>query len=185
MYKVTTMARSSQQEPGQRLIDTGRLTLRRWKMSDLPSVDLVLGDRDVMKFSDQGVLNKEDQAAWLHGALVAASPEKGLGTFAIERKQDAQVIGYISLATDLERVADDEAEIGFRLAKDAWGQGYATEALLAIIRHVSEPLRIVAIVDPGNTRSVRVLRKADMTYERDIFFEGYDHADHLYALELR
>lgn len=181
--KVILKTERVMHEPEQQMIETDRLLLRRWQMADLPHLDAILGDHAVMEFSDGGALSKADQAAWLQRSQVTTNPGQGLGMFAIERKQDANVIGYISLSSDLERVAEGEAEIGIRLAKDAWGRGYATEALLAIIRHVSGPLRVVAIVDPDNSRSVRVLGKAGMTYERDIFFEGYDHADHLYVLE--
>ena len=186
IYKVTLTTEPALRESEQRMIETDRLLLRRWQMADLPFVDTILGDRDVMEFSEKGVLGKEDQAAWLQGTRTTNDPGQGLGTFAIERKHDAKVIGYISLVSDLERVAEGEAEIGFRLAKTAWGQGYASEALLAMVQAASrgsEDLRIVAIVDPSNRASIHVLKKAGMTYHRDIFFAGYDHADHFYVLE--
>ena len=44
--------------------------------------------------------------------------------------------------------------------------------------------RVVAIVDPNNRQSVRVLQKIGMTYERDVMFEGYDYPDHRFSLVL-
>lgn len=97
------------------------------------------------------------------------------------------MIGYISLSHDVARTRAGEAEIGFRLARCAWDQGYATEAALGIIdtaRTMSAAERIVAIIDPNNLRSMQVLKKIGMTYEREIVFEGYDYPDHLYARDL-
>jgi len=74
----------------------------------------------------------------------------------------------------------------FRLARAAWGYGYATEAIGGILNLASGLdglTRIVAIVDPHNIRSVRVLEKIGMIYKSDVVFEGYDHPDHLYARE--
>lgn len=168
------------------MIDTARLILRPWRQEDRPFVAALLADPDVMQFSDNGVLSEEDQAAWLERAI-AASVLNAIGcTLAIERRQDTQVLGYVSLSCDVKRVDPGDAEIGFRLAKPAWGYGYATEAALGIIRAARERNlsdRIVAIVDPHNERSLRVLRKAGFKYIKDVMFEGYDYADQVFAYE--
>ncbi|MET1414421.1 GNAT family N-acetyltransferase [Roseibium sp. HPY-6] len=169
------------------MIETSRLKLRPWKVGDWPSVNAILGNADVMQFSDQGVLTEGQQVAWFQAALGSGNKHELPHVFAIERKQDRQIVGYISLGSDPERVQPDDVEIGFRLARNAWGQGYATEAVTALIE---KPLlgkqsdRIVAIVDPHNSRSLHVLSKVGMSYRHDVMFEGYDYPDHLYAYDL-
>lgn len=78
-----------------------------------------------------------------------------------------------------------DAELGVRLAKRHWTRGYASEAATGLIEFAfrDEAIsRIIGIVDPNNHRSVRMLGKLGMVFERDIEFDGYDHPDHLYAL---
>lgn len=169
------------------MIETSRLTLRPWKDSDWPFVSAILGDADVMQFSDHGVLTAKQQASWFQHALASGNKLALPFVLAIESNQDRQIVGYISLGCDLERVQQGDVEIGFRLARNAWGHGYATEAVAALIGNAlpgKRPDRIVAIVDPHNSRSVHVLQKVGMSYCNDVMFDGYDHPDHLYAYDL-
>ncbi|MEM9436307.1 MAG: GNAT family N-acetyltransferase [Pseudomonadota bacterium] len=166
-------------------IHTERLTLRPWREGDLPSLDAILGDPDVMEFSEAGPLSVPQQAAWLAGPRAGMACYGLPGTLAIELRGQGTVIGYVSLTRDLERVASNEAEIGFRLATSHWGFGYASEAAKAVIEADTGTCgtdRIVAIVDPHNLRSLHVLEKLGMTYARDIMFDGYDYPDHLLTL---
>ena len=56
--------------------------------------------------------------------------------------------------------------------------------MLAEARAIPGARRLVGIVDPGNAPSTALLRKLGMAYVREISFEGYDHPDHVYALDL-
>ena len=170
-----------------RMYETERLRLRPWSQTDLRFLAAILGDRDVMEFSDTGVLAEQAQAAWLNRTMAGGTSSVLPGMLAIERKRDGQVIGYISLSAPPDRFDEGDAEIGFRLARHAWSQGYASEAIERIIetaKSLESICRIIAIVDPHNARSLHALRKAGLTYERDIMFEGYDYPDHLYVRAL-
>jgi len=77
-----------------------------------------------------------------------------------------------------------EVEVGYRLSKDSWGKGYATEAVSKLLEYAHSDLgltRIIAMIDPQNIASQKVAEKADMKYEKDIMLEGYDHPDLLYV----
>lgn len=164
------------------MLRTERLTLRPWRLSDLPDLNAIFGDAEVMAFSDHGVLDRQAQLAWLTKA-VENTGDKVL-SLAIAGHDEPRAMGYISLSPDPQRIDAGDAEIGFRLAQNAWGKGYATEAAVAMIAHartLPNVVRIVAVVDPHNERSVHVLQKIGMTYVRDIMFDSYDHPDHLYA----
>ena len=106
---------------------------------------------------------------------------------AICLKPDERLVGYVSLANDPHRVSDGEAELGFRLAYDYWGRGIATEAAQVMVAHaicLQKTQRVVAIVDPNNRQSLRVLQKVGMAYDRNVMFEGYDYPDHRFSLDL-
>ncbi len=84
---------------------------------------------------------------------------------------------------DIDGVA--EFEIGYRLIRSVWGNGYATEAAIAVRDHAFTVLnltRLVALIEPVNNRSIRVAEKLGMKYEKDVFLPDYDHADHLYSM---
>jgi len=165
-------------------IETPRLTLRRWAPSDAPALATILGDPEVMAFSDHGPLDDARQEAWLGAARAVAFPSLCL---AMQEKSAARVIGYVRLSTDPHRVPSGTAELGFRLARSMRGPGYATDAVRATTqsaRHLEGVKRLAAIVDPHNLRSIRVLDKVGFSREGEISFEGYDYPDHLYALTL-
>lgn len=170
------------------MLETGRLCLRVWREEDLPSLDRILGSAAVMEFSDAGPLNAEAQRAWLSRAREQAQHAPLPGLLAAESCADQTVIGYVGLTKGAGRVADNEAEIGFRLAAEVWGRGLATEAVLGIIgagREIGELEQIVGIVDPNNRRSIRVLEKVGMHNQGEIMLPGYDYPDHRYVLGLR
>ena len=169
------------------MIETGRLRLREWKPSDLCSIRSLLGDPDVMRFSDSGVLEKLDQRAWLDRAAASFCNSGLPGSLRIERKCDGTFVGFLSLSRDPARVGATDAEIGFRLVKAAWNKGFATEAARELIKaagYRDKTERIVAIVDPNNRRSVRVLEKLGMKLQGGIMLDGYEYPDHLWALRV-
>lgn len=103
-----------------------------------------------------------------------AYKEHGIGPWAIERIEDAGFLGYCSLSYhDVD--GTEEMEIGYRIARDAWGQGIATEAAIAVLGYGFEILkrkRIVAFIDPPNAASMRVAEKTGMTRERLWTYKG-------------
>lgn len=169
------------------MIETWRLWLRAWRDEDANALHDILGHPEVMEHSEKGVLNKREQSEWLKTATAFETIDSTPLCFAVTRKQNNRCIGYVSLTRNKTRVGPNDLEIGFRFMKDVWNMGYATEATLALITAIKsdeKTQRIVAIVDPNNHRSVRVLKKLDMTLERGIMLDGYDYPDHFYSRDL-
>ena len=109
----------------------------------------------------------------------------GYGPYAVVERARDQTIGYcgLFLFPDIDGVA--EIEIGYRLARASWGRGFASEAARAVVAYAFEALRLprlIALIDPANTASLRVASKIGMRYEKDAMLPGYTHPDHLYAL---
>ncbi|MEM9230799.1 MAG: GNAT family N-acetyltransferase [Pseudomonadota bacterium] len=169
------------------MINTTRLTLRPFRDDDLQKVSAILGDPNVMVFSDDGPLDNTASRDWLNRAIQCSADHSLPLMLAICLKPDERLIGYVSLGNDPHRVSDGEAELGFRLANDCWGRGIATEAVQAMVAHATRlpnTQSIIAIVDPNNRQSVRVLQKIGMAYEQDVMFEGHDYPDHKFGMEL-
>lgn len=144
----------------------------------------VFGDPEVMHFGD-GVQTKEWVQDWLHTCLERYHQTWGFGPFAVIEKRTQDVIGYCGLFFFPDINGRPEVEIGYRLARSAWGQGYATEAALAVRDLAFSTLsikRLIAIIDPSNTASIRVAEKIGMRYEKEVMLKGYTHPDHVYVV---
>jgi len=165
--------------------ETERLILRRLTMDDLAAMVTVVCDPEVMKYSD-GVLQPAGVKHLLQDTIRNQYGKHGFGHWAVVERETGAVAGYCGLSREMNRCGDDEGELGYRLARTYWGQGYATEAARAAIAagfEAFELARIVAIVDPANIPSVAVLEKLGMSFEREITFPWYDHPDHLYTTD--
>ena len=145
-------------------IETSRLRLRAFTPDDLDDLLQVFGDAEVMKYISGGKpRSREDTQKGLLSSLEGWQ-RRGFGLWAVVVKESEKLIGYCGLI-----FLDDtpEIEVAYGLARAYWGKGYATEAALASLRFGFEKLqleRIVAVVNPDNVASQRVLEKLGMTY---------------------
>ena len=163
---------------------TDRLLLRQVHILDSEPMYRLFGDAEVMRFSE-GVQTKEWVDAWLQTCLERYYRTWGFGPYAVVEKQSRDVIGYCGLFYFPDVNGRPEVEIGYRLARFAWGQGYATEAAGAVRDFAFATLamkRLIAMIDPSNLASIRVAEKIGMHYETDVMFEGYTHPDRVYVI---
>ena len=140
-------------------------------------------DAEVMRFSD-GIQTKEWVHAWLHKCLEGYQIW-GFGPYAVVEQNSQNIIGYCGLFFCPDIDGQSEVEIGYRLARSAWGRGYATEAAKAVRDFALTTLgiqRLIAMIDPSNIASIRVAEKIGMKYEKEVMLEGYDHPDHVYVI---
>lgn len=140
-------------------------------------------DADVMRFSE-GIQTKEWVTTWLHACLERYQTW-GFGPYAVLEQRSQSVIGYCGLFFFPDIDGQTEVEIGYRLAKSAWGKGYATEAAKAVRDFAFTALgikRLIAMIDPSNVPSIHVAKKIGMTYEKEVMLEGYTHPDHVYVI---
>ncbi len=167
------------------MLKTHRLILRRFISSDYDALSDVLGCQAVMKSSIDGALNAGQITDWLDDQFSSYQSNDGIEVLAVVNEELQTLIGYCGLFnlanTDVQR----EIEIGYRFMQKCWGKGYATEAATAVRDYAFITLnlpRLIALIEPANTRSIRVAEKIGMQYEKDIMLENYDYPDYLYSM---
>jgi [ribosomal protein S5]-alanine N-acetyltransferase len=178
MMQLPIMARRKEHDSRKKnmfLLTTERLFLRHFHMRDAEPMARVFGDPEVMRFSE-GVRTKEWIQNWLRTCLEHYYPACGFGPYAVVERNNQEVIGYCGLFFFPELGGQAEVEIGYRLARSAWGKGYATEAARAVRDYAFNTLaleRLIAMIDPSNLASIRVAEKIGMHYEKDILIGLY------------
>lgn len=160
-----------------------RLYLREFVASDAPSMEPVFLDPEVMRYGI-GAQEASFVAGWIERRR-ADYQKLGHGLWALVRAADDQVLGYCGLTLFPDIDGSPEIEVGYRLARRHWGNGFATEGAMAVRDHAFESLgvnRLIAIIDPANTASIGVAVKLGMAYEKDVTFADYDHPDRIYSM---
>jgi RimJ/RimL family protein N-acetyltransferase len=162
-------------------IETCRLWLRVFEPADLDALAKINSDPDVMHHTGDGnPVSREETDRRLRG-YIEHWRENGFGLRAAIHKSDHVFVGFCGL----QFVAGtQEIEIGFRLAKKYWGQGLATEATRAVLRHGFEVLgleRVIGLAGPANVVSQRVLEKSGLKHEKNAHY--YGHFVRYYAIE--
>lgn len=144
----------------------------------------LFADAEVMRFG--AVRNANWVRRWMAERLREYHESQQLATWAVVKKKGFSVLGYCGLTHFPDVAGQPEIEIGYRLARSHWGYGYATEAASAIRDFAFGSLgieRLIALIDPANTASVRVAEKLGMHHEADAMLEGYSHPDRVYVVE--
>jgi RimJ/RimL family protein N-acetyltransferase len=155
------------------VIETERLLLRRWRESDREPFAAMNADPKVMRHFP-ALLDRTASDA-LVDRIEANFDRCGFGLWALERRADGVFLGFTGLATvDFAAPIEGDVEIGWRLARHAWGQGYAFEAASAVLAFATANLdlpRIVSMTVPANTRSWGLMERLGLTRRPDLDFE--------------
>lgn len=160
-------------------IETERLVLRRPRLSDAKALHALYGDPEVMRYiGDGSTLTPAKTKAWIEKALARWKAD-GFGHFVIEK--DRKVIGRAGFLVwdpdewktgTLAELGDHAAiELGWMLAQEHWGNGYATEAAIALRNYGFKELkfeRLISLITHGNDASVKVAERLGARYVRDV-----------------
>jgi RimJ/RimL family protein N-acetyltransferase len=143
---------------------TDRLLLRRWRESDLEPWAAMNADPEVREYL--GDLLTPEQSDVSVVLMQAEFDERGYGWWAVETLETGAFIGRVGLDEVDESLPFTGVDVGWRLARSAWGHGYATEAAQASLAFGFESLglpEIVASTTVTNVRSQAVMRRLGMT----------------------
>jgi RimJ/RimL family protein N-acetyltransferase len=155
---------------GVTILTTSRLTLRTYRREDLAPYAALNADPEVVRYLG-GPLTREGSDAIAQWAQERWAEER-LGLLAVERTEDQTFLGMCGVH-HLESFPDD-LEVAWRLARPYWGHGYATEAATAWLDHAFDTLgtaRVISVADPPNDRSIAVMRRLGMRYQRKLEIE--------------
>lgn len=149
-------------------LETDRLWLCEWSLSDLEESRPIFTDPDVMRYISGGSPRSDDQIREFIARQQNHFRSRGFCLWKLLLKPEARLIGFCGLQP-LELDSASAVEIGWRLAKDQWNCGLATEAARVALQHAVEYAhleRIIAIAMPENRASLRIMEKLGMTYDR-------------------
>jgi RimJ/RimL family protein N-acetyltransferase len=160
------------------LLETERLILRRLSLADLDRMARLNSDPQVMRYiGDGSVWSREVSEQRIRRVLRMYESQPGLGSWVAEEKRTGKFLGTCALMYIPKTV---EVEVGYRLARSAWGRGFATEGARALVRYGLFELglnRVAGLTHPGNIASQQVLMKAGLQrrgmgfyYEKDLCY---------------
>lgn len=169
-------------------IHTPRLILRRWHDDDLVPMAEINADPDVMRWVDDGSVRDLDQTAEDIERWEEEWDEEGFGLFAVEVMASGELAGFagLSVPEHLPEVLP-AVQISWRLGRQYWGQGYASEAAHAALEFVLQDRgldRVICVTRPGDDASENVMRKLGMVPERVTTHPVYGFPLRVYAIDL-
>jgi ribosomal-protein-alanine N-acetyltransferase len=151
------------------LIETDRLRLRRLSDDDAEFILRLLNEPSfIQNIGDRGVHTIEEARAYILKGPVASYEKFGFGLLLVEQKESGLPIGMCGL---LKRDVLEHVDIGYALLPEFWSQGYALESASAVMSYAKEELgakRVLAVVNPDNQSSIRLLEKMGFHYEKMI-----------------
>jgi RimJ/RimL family protein N-acetyltransferase len=153
-------------------LDTERLRLRSLRLDDLDAYARMYADPEVMRFLEQGAPLDRGAAFRAMALHLGHWQLRGYGQWALEDRATGRFIGRAGL---WQPDGWPGLEVGWVLDRDAWGNGYATEAGNAAISYAFEVLHaeeVISLIRPENTGSIRVAERLGETYQRDVELLG-------------
>lgn len=149
------------------MLTTERLSMREWRDSDRAPYAALNADLDVMRHFPSTLTSQQSDE--MVDRMAAAWRDRGFGLWAVERIDTTEFIGFVGLAAPAWQTAFTPCvEVGWRLAKQHWGNGFAPEAGSAALQWGFENVdlpddEIVSFTTESNTNSQRVMEKIGMT----------------------
>lgn len=152
-------------------IETARLRFRHLTLEDIDDLFRLYSDPEVMRYLLPRNIEQTQTSLRKH---IKQWLEYNFGMWAVIHKQSGKMIGRCGLGL-LENTR--QVELGYVLDKDFWHQGLATEASIETLKYGFCQIKlsqIVAIANPENIASVRVIQKVGMKYQKNAYYYGQD-----------
>ena len=149
------------------IFETPRLILRRFTEADAPLILQLNSDPEVVKYVHEPALETEEQARDIILNIIQPQYKNNLGRWAMFTKAANEFIGWCGLKY---RPEQDEIDLGYRLVKNAWGKGFATEAAQHTLEYGFTKLNLKLITGKAhveNIASLKILGKLGMVFIRE------------------
>ena len=149
------------------VLETERLLLRHLSTEDAGFILELLNEPSFIRnIGDRGVRTIEGANAYILNGPVPSYTKNGFGLYLVKLKETGELIGMCGL---IKRDTLDDVDIGYAFLPRFWSKGYAVESAQAVKEYAKNTIglkRIVAIVDPENEGSIRVLEKIGLQFEK-------------------
>ena len=151
------------------VLETERLVLRRMTADDAEFILKLVNEPSFIRFiGDKGVRNHADAVQYIQAGPVASYERFGFGPYLVELKENRVPIGMCGL---VKRDSLPDVDVGFAFLPAFWSKGYAFEAATAVKAYGKDVLgigRLLAITNPDNESSIKLLEKMGLRFERMI-----------------
>jgi len=155
------------------ILETERLSLREFNTTDAAFIIQLLNSEGWLKFiGDRHIKTLEQAENYLTNGPMKSYSVNGFGLSMVELKNTHTPIGMCGI---IKRDNLPDIDIGFAFLEEFMGNGYAFEIAQATINFAKENLHketILAITIPTNVRSINLLKKIGMKFEKNFSFEG-------------
>ena|SRR5687767_6145511 len=166
------------------LLETDRLMLREPTINDAAFMLRLVNEPTWLQYiGDRKVYSVEDAKQYLLNGSIKSFNENGFGFSVVEIKETGEKIGMSGL---VKRDYLDDIDIGFAYFPEYTGFGFALEAARATLDHAHTSLgfnRVVAITTPDNVRSIRLLEKLGLVFEKTIVVN--DENLNIYSIDFK
>ncbi len=167
------------------VLETDRLRLRRLSVDDAGFILKLLNEPSfIQNIGDRGVRTIADAQAYIRNGPVASYEKHGFGLWLVETKESGAHIGICGL---LKREVLEDVDIGYALLPEFWSRGYALESASAVLSYGREKLglkRVLAVVNPQNQSSIRLLEQIGFEFEKIVRLSEDAAEIKLYAANL-
>lgn len=168
-----------------KILETERLIIRPLSAADAGFIfELVNEPAWLKNIGDKKVRSLEDARKYISSGPVASYAKNGFGLCAVELKESKAPVGICGL---IKRDSLDDPDIGFAFLERFWSRGYAAESAQAVMNFGQSDLgfkRIVAITNPDNFGSIKVLEKVGLRFEKMFRMPGEEKKIKLFSWNL-
>ncbi|MES9834776.1 MAG: GNAT family N-acetyltransferase [Candidatus Thiodiazotropha sp. DIVDIV] len=167
-----------------KIFETNRLYGREFCESDFVHLTEILSDPEVMRYSVRGVCDEDATRKFIQSSFECYSSQE-IGMWAIIEKSSGELIGFCGVGPEvIDEV--EQINLGYRLAKKFWNLGLATEAVKGVLDYAfgqKSLATVVAVIEPENMASLRVVEKAGFSdFTNSVF---HDRSVRLYTMTIQ
>jgi len=149
------------------ILETERLIVQQLSSGDAEFILALLNEPSFIRnIGDRGVRDLAGANSYILNGPVASYAKNGFGLYLVKLKGTGESMGMCGL---IKRATLEDVDIGYAFLPKYWSKGYAVEAARAVKEYAKNVIglsRLVAIVDPTNEGSIRVLEKIGLTFEK-------------------